>query len=771
MNRVFSIIFICLLCFIGQAQTASDTLHVVHYDLHLNILDFTNKTIDGYTDLTVVTKVPTISQYVLDLQNLTVDSVFVSTLPTTFSQSGHKVFINHSSNQQDTNIVRVYYHGAPIHDNRWGGFYYSGQYCYNLGVAFDNQPHNFGRCWFPCLDVFTDKSTYSMHIHTEAGKMAVCGGELTDSLTMADSTRVWTWQMENPIPTYLASIAVGQYKLYADTFLGMEKTIPINIYAQPNTINNVAGSFANLKEILRMYEQLFGPYRWNRVGYVAVNFSNGAMEHATNISYPNSAINGTLANQSLYAHELFHHWFGDLITCNRAEEMWINEGFASFSEALVDGLLHGENAYLDNIREVHRTTLINIVADDGGHYSLDNVPQEVTYNTHSYQKGALVVHSLRSYMGDSLFFAGMRSLLNHFAFQNVSSEQMFDYLSLVTEMPLHDFYEGWVHNPGFLHFSIDSIVRLQNNNYRIYLHQKLLGGTHFANSNKVDLTFVSANRELFTVENTMFSGEFGAVDVSIPFTPIFGIVDYYEKLTDATIDYTKTMASGENFSCSTANCSVQLEHFSDSVFVRVEHNLVAPDMPQQLPDGVFRMADNHYWTIGMAHDNLVNTIPEGRLQFRFQSGTNLNLDYELMRGYTVNNLKLLYRPTTNEPWRIIPTTHSGSPVNGLLTTENFSSGQYCLAIGEPTANIGQYSESVSMHIYPNPADNKLNVWLDGMEGTVKVALYDTTGNVLKTLKMKNGENSFDISSLPAGAYFLGLKDSKGRVSAKSFVIK
>ena len=769
MKKLFALIPIMFACTFCLAQNISDTLHVAHYDLHLNVLDFANRTIDGYADLTVVTKVPTLSQYVLDLQSLTVDSVLVGTQPVTFSQDGYKVFVNHNSSQNDTAVVRIYYRGTPISDTRWGGFYFSGQYCYNMGVAFDYQPHNFGRCWFPCLDVFTDKSSYTMHIRTENGKMAVCGGELTDSLTLADSTRVWTWQLDEPIPTYLASMAVGPYVLYADTFQGMERTIPINIYAQPNTINKVSGSFVHLKEILRMYEQLFGPYRWSRVGYVAVNFSSGAMEHATNIAYPNAAITGTVANQSLYAHELFHHWFGDLITCNRAEEMWINEGFATYSEALVDGLMGGEDAYKEHIREVHRATLKGIVKDDGGHYALDNVPQEVTYGTHSYDKGSLIVHSLRSYMGDSLFFGGIKSLLNHFAYQNVSSEEMFEYLAQETGLPLHDFYEGWVHNPGFLHFSIDSIVPLQNNDYRVHLHQKLLGGTHFANSNKVDLTFVAPNHELVTVENAMFSGEFGTVDVTLPFVPAFGIVDYYEKLTDATIDYTQMMAPGTNLSCSDANCSVRLESFPDSVFVRVEHNLVSADMPQQLPDGIYRVSDNHYWNVLMAYDNAVNTIPQGYLQFRFQSGTPSNLDYELMAGYNQDNLKLLYRPTASAPWVIVPVTRSGSPVAGYLKTENLMPGQYCLAVGDPTASVTEYSSNVSLHIYPNPVADKLNVWLDGVGGNAQAVLYDTTGRKVKTLKLKLGDNSVNVSNLKAGVYYLGVKETKGRVIVKSFV--
>ena len=198
-KTITALLLICCAWF-ASAQDRADSMHVAHYDLHLDILDFTAQTINGYVDLTMVSKVNNLSQYVLDLQGLTVDSVFIDGQNASFTHQNLKIHIPHTSQQGDTAIIRVYYHGAPVHDSYIGGFYYTGQYCYNIGVAFDYQPHTFGRCWIPCLDFFTDKSTYTMHIRTEPGKMAVCGGMLTDTVTLADSTRIWTWELEQPIP-------------------------------------------------------------------------------------------------------------------------------------------------------------------------------------------------------------------------------------------------------------------------------------------------------------------------------------------------------------------------------------------------------------------------------------------------------------------------------------------------------------------------------------------------------------------------------------------
>lgn len=752
-KTITALLLICCAWF-ACAQDRADSMHVAHYDLHLDILDFTAKTINGYVDLTMVSKV-NLSQYVLDLQGLTVDSVFIDGQNASFTHQNLKIHIPHTSQQGDTAIIRVYYHGAPAHDSYIGGFYYTGQYCYNIGVAFDYQPHTFGRCWIPCLDFFTDKSTYTMHIRTEPGKMAICGGMLTDTVTLADSTRIWTWELEQPIPIYLASVAVGDYRLYEDLYHGIEADIPIQIYAQPSTIDKVAGSFLHLKDVLQMYEQNFGPYRWPRVGYVDVIYNGGAMEHATNIAYPHSAFTGNATYETLYSHELFHLWFGDLITCNRAEEMWINEGFAAYSEAMITGLLHGQDAYMDYVRDNHHDILKNLAKTDEGLYALDNVPQNHTYGAHSYNKGSAVIHTLRNYMGDSLFFSSMKSLLDQYAYQNVSSEQLFNHLTQVSGLNMNDFYEGWVHQPGFLHFSIDSIVPQQGNQYRVYLRQKLLGANRFANSNRVDLTFVSRQRELFTVPNAMFSGESGYVDVTIPFVPVFGIVDYYEKITDALFDYTKSMVSGDTWEPTDASCKITLESFPDTVLVRLEHNYVAPDQSENLlPEGIYNVSQNHYWNINIAYNDAVNPIPTGTLEFRYHRGSINMLDYALMQGYNENNLKLLYRATTAQPWQLIHFTRTGTPISGYLVTDFNQPGQYCLAVGDPSASISEYVTEKSLHIYPNPVKDILNILIMEPEKSVKASILDSTGKIVKNIRLKSGENHFNISNLVPGIYII-----------------
>lgn len=754
-----------LLSAVGFAQQRTDSVHVAHYDINLSVTDFTTKVIDGYTDISVVAKVGNLTQVRLDLMVLTVDSVRVNQNPATFSHVGQSLLVNVPTMQSgDSVLVRVYYHGVPAHDGYFGGFYFNGSYAYNVGVALSDIPHSYGRCWYPCLDEFTDKSSYSFHIRTLGNHKAICNGLLTDSLTLADSTRLWTWQLDEVIPAYLVSMAVGDYYCYADTFHGMEATIPINIYAAPDIYPNIGASFVHLKDILRNYEQHFGPYRWPRVGYVCVGMTGGAMEHATNIALPNAAVNGTLAYEGTIMHELFHHWFGDLITCERPEEMWINEGFADYSEAMVQEWLYNTettDAYAEHIRNEHISTLQNIAKQDGGLYALDNVPQEHTYGMHSYQKGGQVIHTLRYYMGDSLFFSSLYQLLNHFAYQNVNSEQFFTYLSQVSGMNLMNFYEDWIHQPGFLDFDVDKLRSLSCGIYLVQVRQKGYGIEHLGTQVPIDITFVSEDMELYTYTQQMVSGDSTELLLVVPFRPAFVILDHNGKLSDATIDVTKKVSNTGVVSFADAYCSAQIDHLSDTALIHVEHHYVAPSAPNPLPEGYFYYSGTHYWTV-----NYAGAAPEGSWNFRLVR-SNGHLDADLFaNGNTLDNLKLMYRPDGQSEWSPVAYTRTGSPYNSTITTELLP-GQYCFAMAEEGVSVNTIVDT-PLRLFPNPATHTVTLHTDNSK-VDKAAIFDSLGHKIKTVKIHSNVQTIDINNLSTGNYFIVLYHKGKSVSRKMFV--
>ena len=132
----------------------------------------------------------------------------------------------------------------------------------------------------------------------------------------------------------MACIHVADYSTIKWTYNGSERDIPVELYAKAQDTAAFKIAFQNLDKNLEAFEHFYGPYQFEKVGYSLVPFNGGAMEHSTNISYPVSAATNGLAFETLMAHELAHHWWGNWVTCDKKEEMWLNEGMASYSEYL-----------------------------------------------------------------------------------------------------------------------------------------------------------------------------------------------------------------------------------------------------------------------------------------------------------------------------------------------------------------------------------------------------------------------------------------------------
>ena len=750
-----------------SAQVRTDSIHVARYDINLSFLDFTNKTIDGYTQLDVVSKVDNLSEIRLDfITSFTIDSIVTNDgTHLSFVHQDNMLYIAPSSNMNtdDTTKLLVYYYGVPFGSSR-GGFTYSNGYAFNMGASLQDIPHSYGRVWFPCIDDFMDKSLFSFSIRTEKNKRAICNGLLTDSTRLADSTVCWSWQLRDPIPVYLAAVAVGEYELYADTFHSVSSTvIPLEIYAPPAYMSNIPASFINIKTILRDYETRFVPFPRERIGYVLVNFGGGAMEHATNIAYPYFAVDGTTFFEFLYAHEVSHEWFGNLITCEKAEEMWINEGFASYCELMINEVLYANpnpllDGYTQKVRALHYKVLTNTHEADGDYYALNNVPLEKTYGHTSYDKGALIVHVLRNYLGDSLFFKGMKSVLTNYAFKNIGSEELFNHLSQVTNIDMTGFYEAYINQPGFLHFSIDSIEKLSTaNQYNVHLRQRLHHATNFANNNRIDLTFFGRNGQSYTVEKAQFSGETGVVNVTIPFEPQFGIVDLYEKLADAIVDTNLWISTTGKITCSRVYFTPDIYSIEDTVFMRVEHNLVKPDELKTDNPLIYRISDNHYWRIEYT-DNAPMT---GRMLFRYDVRSNASLDYQLIQGYSVpKDLILLYRRDAREDWRGVPFSFVNPGTFGFLETTSLLPGEYVLAVGDPSvSSIAEAASSDDIKIYPNPNNGIFNLQINNKDIT-HFSIVDMYGKKIQTGRVETSDMQFDMSEYASGVYFIQFYDGE-----------
>ena len=322
----------------GNESLRSDTVNVKNYSVNLDFTQGGSGIIAGNCAVTIEALMD-INTLSLDLLQLNIDSIIYQGSPITYSYNDTLIVANLGGTLSAGGIdtVTVYYNGSPQMDpSGWGGFYMTAEYFYNLGVGFESDPHNYGRVWHPCFDNFVERATYDFQILTSNNFTAYCNGTRTNVQTVGTDSLLTTWVMATEIPSYLASIAVSDYTHVIQSYNSVLQSISIPVWLaarEPDT-TNLKNSFANLHGALAAFESAYGPYVWERIGYVLVPFNSGAMEHATNIAYPLLTANGALTYEKLMAHELSHHWWGDWVTCETAEEMWINEGLAVYSEHL-----------------------------------------------------------------------------------------------------------------------------------------------------------------------------------------------------------------------------------------------------------------------------------------------------------------------------------------------------------------------------------------------------------------------------------------------------
>jgi aminopeptidase N len=633
-------------------------------------------------------------------------------------------------------------------------------------VGFESIPHNLGKTWFPCIDDFQDRAYYDVYATVENGKDAVCGGLLVDVINNGNGTSTYHWALGNTIPTYLASIAVGDYAKWSGTFNGMSGAIPIEIWVKPNDSSKVAGSFEHLNQILTIFENRFGPYRWERIGYVGTSI--GAMEHATNIAYPHFAIDGGLSYESLFTHELSHMWFGDNVTCASAEDMWLNEGWAVFCEAIYREFLYSKEEYIEYLSDTHAEVLqkCHTPSGDGSYFPLNQIPQEVTYGMSAYRKGATVAHSLRGYLGDVVFFDAITAYQETFKYNYASSEDFRDFLTSQTGIDMNDWFDSWVLTQGTPHFSVDSFAVVsypESADVTVYMKQKRKGSDFMGNSNIVDLTFMDEEWNVF-VEQIQFSGETGSSIIQVPFTPSVVMVDLEIKQLDATTEYTHVISEADNYDYHDTFFDLEVHEVSDSALVRMEHNWVPPDTMFNPIEGL-TISDYRYW-------KLDGIIPETfSATGKFWYNKNGYLDNTLLVD-PADSVIIMYREGPHHDWQYIDFTRIGNWDIGYFYIDNVQLGQYTIAvcddvlfssINEPTVDLPS-----NLKIYPNPSSGEFNIESD-RAGSLRI--YNANGVIVDTILLpKQMEIQWTPPNLPEGSYFARLLSDRNQTIAVERII-
>ena len=733
--------------------TRSDSIDLLHTRIDLDLTQVGSGVIHGASTIRLAPKVGGITALPFDLLALTVDSVRMGGVALAYQQQGEYLVITPGSplGPTDTVEVAIHYGGDPAVDaSGWGGFYTLSSYQYDLGVAFDAVPHSYGRAWFPCFDNFVERCSYEFIVTTSAGRTVFANGHLVAEEDLGGGVRRTHWRMDDPIPSYLASVASTDYVAVRDTLASITgASVPVTLVAKPADTTDLKNSFVHLPDAFATFEAWFGPYVWDRVGYCLT--TQGAMEHPTNICYPASIADGTLAYETIMAHELGHHWFGDLITCRRAEEMYINEGFAEYLSYLFLEDLYGRSRYLRDIRELHHTMVARAHLIDGGWYALSEVPQEDTYGEHSYRKGAVVIHALRTQLGDSLFRAGFTQVLERNAFTDMSTEELRDSLIAATGVDLNAFFADRIQQPGWASFEVDSMTSTANGgawNTTVHIEQKLRHADHLYTDVPAQLTFEGAGGERFTTSGTvLLSGAQSVVQATVPFQPVHAFIDNEGLLSLASTVVEDTLQDLGSEILDNADLTLLVNALPAAVPIRAEEFWTAAD-PATAEPFAFQVSPDRWWRI-------TGNFPEGtdvdmRILVDGRPGVSTTYDPGLVQPsgavpFIEDSLVLLYRPNAHFPWAV----HPAISINFLgadhadgyarITGEGIVPGDYCVGWRKSPVGMAETGSVRRWRVHPNPADDRIIVETDGAPappGSL-ILIEDMQGRTLISAPLRN----------------------------------
>ena len=734
--------------------------------LHQRItLDLTlGNLIAGRCDIRAVPRNSGVSNIELDLTALTVDSVVGWTGTLAFTRTGEVLDITFPAalDVTDTVDLSIHYRGDPVTDpSGFGGFYTGSSLIYNLGVAFESIPHSYGRVWFPCLDNFTERNTYEFLIKTAGGKKAWCNGSLVERTQLGGDTVVSHWRINETIPSYLASVAASNFVVARDTFPSTAGTLtPVELIAAPGDTTGMKNSFVHLQDAFDLYEADFGPHRWEKVGYVLTPI--GAMEHATSVHYPRSIATGSLQYEATMAHELAHSWFGNLVTCERAEEMYINEGFAEYLSYLFLEQVYGQDRYMRQVRTNHRDMVHRAHLLDEGWWTLSDMPQSFTYGEHTYNKGADVLHTLRNYMGAEAFTQGLTSFLTIHAFQPVNTPMLRDHLSQSSGMDLTDFFANWIDQPGWAAFEIDAQSFTPGEDgwiVNLTIGQKLRGPASLYNNVPVTIAVVGTDVSNVFRDTVLMGGESTNVTLTVPFGPAWVWLNDDDRISLAFTGQTDTISAGGIIASPLTNFELR-PVFGDTIVVRTEQYWVAPDPGTFDESFAYTISPDRYWRVtGNWTDALRFTA---RVEFDARNTASSNYDVGLFQNaigpsFQEDSLVLLHRSGPDASWVkwADEVVNFGSATNGYcrLDVDSLLPGEYAFALRTSTTGMTDRNARATIwSIQPNPANDQTLVVADRdlVRGSIEVT--DAVGKKVLEATMYGSHTALSVADLANGVY-------------------
>jgi len=353
--------------------------------------------------------------------------------------------------------IRIYYHGSPPARGFFSGVSHDHNITWNKDVTWTLSEPFAAKDWFPVKQSLTDKADSAwIFLTTPPNEIAGSEGLLTKVINLPEGRKRYEWKTSYPIDYYLLSFAVANYqdyRIYAHPKQLTNDSLLIQnfVYNSPDFLNYNKNDIDQTRKIIELYSNLFGIYPFSKEKYGhCLTELGGGMEHQTMTTIGGFGFD-------LIAHELGHMWFGDNITCATWSDIWINEGFATYSNYLANEHLKGPKKALDFITKAQT----HAISQPGGSIY---IPEEEIYPGNewrifngrlSYDKGAAILHMLRHEINnDNLFFNILKAYQKRFSGSVATGEDFKHVADSITGKDFTYFFNQWYYGEGYPQFNI-----------------------------------------------------------------------------------------------------------------------------------------------------------------------------------------------------------------------------------------------------------------------------------------------------------------------------
>ncbi len=488
----FSILFLALRSY-ADVYSRQPSIDVVHYEISIELTG-NSDSISAKARVHVMMRQDSISQMWLDFADMKVDQLLVGGVERPFVHRDGRLSFSFDRTyfRHEIAMVEVHYHGKSqksgmlIEKNKHG-----------RRVFFSENWPDRARSWFPAIDHPSDKATVDFVVTAPEKYEVVSNGQLIETRPLFNGRKLTRWSESKPIPTYCMAIGVAEFSIVPQgNFAG----VPLVLYSYPQDSEMAAQKFRRSNSMLQYFSELIGPYPYEKLAQVEATTSFGGMENASAIFFNEASFEQMLFPESFVPHEIAHQWFGNSVTAADWDHLWLNEGFATYFDALFYEYLQGPEALRQtmalasqDIKQYPPTSVRPIINSD------HEDPTE-KLNALNYQKGAWVLHMLRKVLGDEIFFNGIRHYYSLYKNANALTEDFQRVMESAGNTSLKTFFRQWLYQPGWPDYHVSWHWQQESSEVEINIYQAQTTGLF---DMPLDIVFLIGNqRKMHTFQVT-----------------------------------------------------------------------------------------------------------------------------------------------------------------------------------------------------------------------------------------------------------------------------